>query len=197
MAARYSARAYLGALKALLPPGRAWAAALGSVRERVLLAIGFGLERVDAQAVALLVDTFPATSDTLLPEWEASTGLPDPCAGPAPTLQQRQAQVVARVASTGGQSAAYFEGYAAQLGFPIKVETCAPFRVGQSRVGSPIASAAWVHAWIVHAPLTNLTKFRTGVSAVGEPLRAWGNAVLECELRARQPAHAILLFRYS
>ena len=197
MAAQYSANDYLSALKALLPPGRVWRASPGSPQEMVLTAIAAGLARLDAAAQNLLVDAFPATSDQLLPEWEATTGLPDPCAGSSPTLQQRQGQVAARVASTGGQSAEFFVDYAARLGFPITIENCATFRAGESGAGDAVAGDDWAHTWIVKAPLTNLVEFRADVSAAGEPLASFGNAVLECELLALKPAHTVLLFEYD
>ena len=197
MPALYSTTDYLAALKALLPPGRAWAAEPGSAHEQVLESIALGLSRSDGAAADLLADGFPATTDALLPEWEATTGLPDPCAGASPTLQQRQAQVVARLANSGGQSAAYFIAFAARLGFDITVTEYAPFRAGQSRVGSPLGAAASSHTWAITAPLNNVTPFRAGRSAVGEPLQAFGNAVLECELRAVAPAHTTLIFTYA
>jgi uncharacterized protein YmfQ (DUF2313 family) len=42
-------------------------------------------ERLTARANNLLIDAFPGSTYELLPEWEATLGLPDPCAGEAPT----------------------------------------------------------------------------------------------------------------
>ncbi|WP_197520275.1 putative phage tail protein, partial [Paraburkholderia tropica] len=53
-------------------------------------------ERSTSRANYLLIDSFPPTAYELLPEWESTLGLPDPCAGEAPTIPQRQAQVLAR-----------------------------------------------------------------------------------------------------
>ena len=193
----YSAADYLSALKALLPPGRAIPAEPGSTQEQVLAFIAASLARTDQAAGDLLVESFPATSDDLLPEWEETTGLPDPCAGVSPTLQQRQAQVQARFANSGGQSASYMIAYAARLGFEVSIKQFAPFRVGFGRAGQAIAGVDWAFTWAVQAPLVSLTQFRAGRSAAGEPLQAFGNAMLECELRAVAPAHTVLLFTYS
>lgn len=194
---RYAASDYQAALWALMPRGRAWDREPGSTQDQVLAGLAPSLARSDARANQLLQDVFPPTADELLPEWEATLGLPDPCAGVSPTLQQRQFQVAARLSNSGGQSAAYFEAYAAQLGFTVTVTEYTPFRVGARTCGQPLGSEDWAHTWSVNAPLETVTLFRAGRSAAGEPLQAFGNAVLECELSAIAPAHTVLIFTYS
>lgn len=49
----------------------------------------------------------------------------------------------------------------------------------------------------INAPKNTVTRFAAGVSAAGEPLATWGNAVLECELQALTPAHTVLQFHYA
>ena len=70
---------YGAALQSLLPTGWAWPR--GQVAVQSLLASGLAQlpARLHARANALLVDAFPATTGELLPEWEASLGLPDAC----------------------------------------------------------------------------------------------------------------------
>jgi uncharacterized protein YmfQ (DUF2313 family) len=154
-------------------------------------------ERQTARANYLLIDSFPSTTYELLPEWESTLGLPDPCAGVAPTVQQRRTQVVARLTNVGGASIPYIVGFAASLGYAISITQFAPARVGQSRVGQPLCGVAWAFAWQINASLNTIVRSRVGAAAVGEPLAAWGNAVLECELRAVMPAHTIPIFSYS
>jgi uncharacterized protein YmfQ (DUF2313 family) len=103
---------------------------------------------------------------------------------------------VARLTNTGGQSAAFFVAYAAQLGFTVTVQNYSPFRVGQMAAGDAVADEGWAFVWSVTAPLVNVTEFRAGVSAAGEPLATWGNAVLDCELQSLKPAHTTLLILY-
>lgn len=196
MGARYAAPDYQSALWGLMPRGRVWAREPGSTQDLVLGAFAPAFERSDERAVELLADAFPETTDELLPDWESTLGLPDPCAGPSPTLQQRRAQVGARFTNSGGQSANYFIDYAARLGFEVTITQYTPFRAGAQGCGSPLGGADWVHVWSINAPETNVTPFRVGQSAAGEPLQAFGNAVLECELRAIAPAHTILTFLY-
>jgi uncharacterized protein YmfQ (DUF2313 family) len=153
--------------------------------------------RVDRAAQELLVDAFPATVGPLLPEWESSLGLPDPCTGQLPSSEQRRARVLARFVASGGQSAAYFVGYAAALGYRVTVTNFAPFRCGASACGHPLGGPAWAHTWRITAPITTITPFRCGASAAGDPLASWGNALLECELSPLAPAHGIVQFAYE
>lgn len=179
--ALYSSGEYQAALLALLPRGRVWPRDLDALQADFMAGLAPTFNRHDQRAQNLLVDAFPATAVELLPEWEESLGLPDPCAGPAATIEQRQAQVVARLTDNGGQSAAHFIDFAAKLGFTITITYFAPFRIGHSRAGDPIYGESWIFAWQVNSPDVSL-----------QP-----NAVLECELRARAPAHTYVLFNYG
>lgn len=185
------------ALQRLLPPGRAWQRLRETVQFLVMMGLAPVYERNTARANNLLVDAFPSTTIELLPEWEETLGLPDPCAGQAPTLAARQAQVLARFASEGGQSRAFYIAYARQLGYEIEIRDYAPFRAGHSSVGQPLAGADWYFAWAIVSALYTVNYFRAGVGSAGEPLAYWSNAVLECELEKVKPAHTILIFIYE
>ncbi len=197
LAPLYSAGDFAGRLLRLSPPGRAWPRFMDTVRWALYTALGNTFQRHNARAANLLVDAFPLTTVELLPEWEKTLGLPDPCQGIGPTIAARQAQVTARFANTGGQSAAYFISFAKQLGYNITVENFAPFRAGISHAGDPLCGKDWAFTWAVLAPLYEVNYFRAGIGAAGEPLAWWNNTVLECELNTVKPAHTILLFEYS
>lgn len=193
----YKAIDFARQMRAALPRGRIWPRADDTWQFKVLEALGLTYERQTARSNNLLVDAFPATTVELLPEWEKTLGLPDPCAGVAPTIAARQAQVLARFAADGGQSIAYFIAYALALGYVITVEQFAPFRAGSSRAGDPVYGPDWWFVWAVHAPLHEVQYFRAGIGAAGEPLAYWSNTVLECELQAVKPSHTFLFFKYS
>jgi uncharacterized protein YmfQ (DUF2313 family) len=197
LAPNFTAANFLTAMQALLPRGRVWPRDADTVQTQVLSGLAPCYERQTARANYLLIDSFPSTTYELLPEWEATLGLPDPCAGVAPTIQQRRNQVIARLTNVGGASIQYIVGFAASLGYSISIAQFAPARVGQSRVGQPLCGPAWAFAWQINAPLNTIVRSRVGAAAVGEPLAAWGNAVLECEIRAVMPAHTIPIFSYS
>lgn len=193
----YSVADYTAAFINLRPRGAAWAIERDAVQVQVMAGLAHSYARSGAAAARLIDDIFPRTTVGLLPEWEASLGLPDPCAGPQPSLQARQAQVVARFANPGGQSADYYTRFALDLGYVVTVQNLSPFRVGFNRCGQQLGGVDWANAWAVEAPLTSERFFRAGQSAAGERLAEWGNAVLECELNNVKPGHTILLFRYA
>ncbi|ACC71048.1 YmfQ family protein [Paraburkholderia phymatum] len=187
---------YLRAFQALMPRGRVWPKDPDAEQTAVFTGITKVYAGNTARANQLLVDAFPGTTYELLPEWESTLGLPDPCAGASPTVQQRRAQVVARLSATGGQSVAYFVQLAANLGYTITITQFAPFRFG-STFGQPLNGVAWAYAWQVNAPSFSVKYFRFGASGFGEPFAAWNNNVLQCELQKYAPAHTQLIFKYS
>ncbi|OOG61457.1 phage tail protein [Rhodanobacter sp. B04] len=189
---------YASALKSLLPRGRVWNDDPNSIQLQVLAALAPTYQRSGAAGTALLVDAFPSTAVNLLTEWELSLGLPDPCQGPAPTIPAREAQVVARLTNSGGQTAAYFIALAAQLGYTVAVSNYAPFRSGQSSCTFGLGGHEWLYTWSINVPTTTaVTYAAVGVMHAGDPLASWGIPVLECELRAIAPAHSTLLFCYG
>jgi uncharacterized protein YmfQ (DUF2313 family) len=192
-----SAADYLAALRALLPTGTVWPRDTDSTPIRVLQGVATTVARLRARADHLLTDAFPGTAVELLPEWEATLGLPDRCIGDAPTLQQRQARVTARLTARGGQSVPYVIAYAADLGFTITVEEFVPARADELRADAPLYDDAWAHTWRVHAPETTLTEFRADRSTADEPLAVWGNAALQCALSRIRPAHTVIQFAYG
>jgi uncharacterized protein YmfQ (DUF2313 family) len=194
-APNYSASDYLQALQALLPRGRVWPRDPDAIQTQVLSGFTPEFARVTARANNLLVDAFPGTTYELLPEWEATLGLPDPCAGSSPSTQQRVAQVVARLTATGGQSVAYFGAVAAALGYAITITQFSPSRFGRP-FGLPFGGTAWAFAWQVNAPTFTINRLQFGGS-FGTPFASWGNNVLQCELQRIAPAHTTLLFSYS
>lgn len=196
-APNYSAADYLRALQTHLPRGRVWPRDPDAQQTKFLSGFTPVFERLNARANNLLVDVFPSTAVELLPDWESTLGLPDPCAGAAPTVVARQQQVVARLTRSGGQSAAYYIAYAAILGYTITITEFAPARVGQSRMGQPLCGPDWAFAWQVNSSQTTVVPSRVGSARVGDPLVTWGNEVLQCEISAIIPAHTIAIFSYG
>jgi uncharacterized protein YmfQ (DUF2313 family) len=195
-APNYQASDFLSVIHALTPRGLAWPKSATAVMAQVMSGLSPTWQRHTEQNNNLLIDAFPSTSVQLLSNWEAALGLPDPCAGASPTLQGRQAQVVARFAGSGGQSIPYFTQYAATLGYTITVTEFTPFRMGQQGMGCPLGTQDWAFAWQINSPAEAITYFAMGQSYMGQALASWGNAVLQCELTEISPAHTILNFSY-
>jgi uncharacterized protein YmfQ (DUF2313 family) len=194
-AIEYTQADYLAALQDHMPRGAIWPRDADAVQTQVLGAVAYSYLRSGARAVGLLSDAFPVAPVELLPEWEASLGLPDPCAGIAPSLQARQQAVAARFVATGGQNAAYFVAVAAALGYQITITQFAPSRFGQA-FGMLFGGSAWAYTWQVNAPEYSVQPLQFG-GDFGDYFSQWGNTVLQCELQRLAPAHTTLIFNYS
>jgi uncharacterized protein YmfQ (DUF2313 family) len=187
---------FLAAIQGLLPSGRAWPRDPDTVMTAVLDGWARAYNRVNARQANLLIDAFPLSTVELLPEWEATLGLPDPCLGPAPTVQQRQAQVLSRFTDPGGQSIGRLTAVAASLGYTVAITEYAPFRAGISRCGDAITGTIYFVTGVVHVAIVNLNSlswshalkvtalkeptrlFLTGHSASGDPLADWSGTAI-------------------
>jgi uncharacterized protein YmfQ (DUF2313 family) len=188
---------YAEQLDALLPQGAAWQRESDARMRDLTRGLGEELSRVDARGDDLLSEVLPSTTVEMLIDWERVAGLPDPCVPEGQTIQERRNALLARLAGTGGQSRQFFIDLAASLGFTITITEFRPFRAGISRAGDALYSEEWLYVWRINAPETTVIEFRAGVSAVGEPLRKWGNELLECVFNRIKPAHTVLLFGYE
>lgn len=194
----YTAAEYREQLKALLPPGVAITRDAGSSAHKLMDSLAVELARIDTRLDALPVEAQPFTTAELLADWERVAGLPDNCSGLlGPTIAARRADLVAKLASVGGQSPAYFQGVAAAIGFGVFVDEFRPFRAGAARAGDEITNGDWVFTWRVLGPEQTISQFRAGAGAAGEPLATWGNSALECRIRQLAPAHTIVIFAYG
>lgn len=198
MAQLYGDTDYRDALLSLLPRGRVWPRDPGSAQYAVAVGLAPTFGRLDARAQALLVDAFPAFTVELLPEWEASLGLPDLCEGDDQTLEQRRAQVLSRLVEGGGQSIAYFTGVLARLGYTgATITEYAPFRAGVSTVGAPLAGDDWWFAWTINLPDLRTFRFQADQSAVGEPLISYSDTSVFCVIAAIKPAHTVVTYTFD
>lgn len=200
----YTADDFTQALLALLPRGKAWPKDASSVQVQTLSFIGPTFARLSSRSEHLIVDAFPSTSVELLSTWEALLGLPDPCAGPATTIADRQAQVVAKLLGTGGQAVQLLIDFAARFGYTITITEQAPATgtlthlVAGDTAGKRLVTDAGnaIFTYQVNAPLASSSHFVAG-SHAGEPLAAWGDTVLECVMDEVKPAHCKVIFAYT
>jgi uncharacterized protein YmfQ (DUF2313 family) len=192
----YSASEYALQFQRLLPRGRVWHRGLGMVEDADIEILMPTWSRLQSRLNDLIAEIFPCSTLQLLPEWEASLGLPDPCTGPLPTIQQRVAAVCAKFSARGGQSKDYYIAVAKALGFTITITEFAPFRVGLNRTGQPLNGEDWAQAWRINVLEVTVIYFRTGVSMAHDRLREWSNKLLECVMMAIKPAHTVLQFAY-
>jgi uncharacterized protein YmfQ (DUF2313 family) len=191
----FGATDYLTQFQRLLPRGRIWHRGWGRVQDADLLTLMPTWSRLHARLNALIGEIFPCSTLELLTEWEATLGLPDPCVGELGSVQQRVRAVCAKFAARGGQSKTYYRQVAAALGFSIEIHEFTPFTAGWP-AGLPVYGESWAHTWSITAVADMVWYFSAGISTAGEPLRIWGNRLLECVFERIKPAHTILLFRY-
>lgn len=188
---------YAEHLDALLPQGLAWPRESDARMRELTRALAEELSRVDLRGDDLLGEVLPSTTVEMLTDWERAAGLPDPCVPSGQTLQERRNALLTRLSGTGGQSRAFFIALAESLGFTITITEFSPFRTGISCAGDPLCGEDWLFVWRINAPESTIIEFRAGISAVGEPLRKWGNELLECVFNRVKPAHTVLLFGYD
>lgn len=179
-----------------LPPGRVWPKEPGSRLRGLLRGLAEGFARAHARALDLIEEVDPRTTTQLLLDWERVLGLPEDCPGAETTLAGRRAAVVSKLTSLGGQSPGYFIAVAASLGFTITIREYGPAQI-QDPVGVPVYSPEWRHTWEVNAPEFTIRIARVNESQIGEPLRAWGNELLECVFARLKPAQSRLVHTYG
>ncbi len=172
--ARYKTLDYAQALLRLLPRGRVWEAADGSVQWSLLEGLATSYRRSDSDANALLNGAFPGTASMMLPEWEATVGLPEIGIEP-PTEDDRRRVMLARLAGPRGPSRDAAQAMAALFGLTVGITTYAPFRAGVDAVGQPLFGEGWAHAETL---------------AVG-PGPGWARAEVQARLSAMAPGHVL------
>ena len=187
---------YLTQFQRLLPRGRVWHRGWGWVQNADLLTLMPAWSRLQTRLNALIGEIFPCTTNELLPEWEATLGLPD-CGMPLGTQQERTAAVCAKFVARGGQTPAYFIRLAASVGFDITITQFLPFYAGIGHAGDPVYGAEWAFAWQITVVDTQITWFRASNSRAGDPLALWGNALLECLIDNAAPAHTVIIWDYQ
>lgn len=194
---RYSVNEYTAALQALMPGGLVWPRQLNGVQTSTLRALARSYQRSDEDARDLLDAAFPSTATAMLPEWEATLGLPDLCAiGEIDSIIQRQRVVVSKLFGIGGQSVAYFIRVAEALGYTISITQYRQACAGMSVCGDALNGDEWPFTWLITAPETTINYAQCGLTYCGDPLRSWGNKQLECRLTVLNPSHTILKFGY-
>jgi uncharacterized protein YmfQ (DUF2313 family) len=188
---------YLTQFQRLLPRGNIWHRGWGWMQDADLLTLMPMWARLQLRLNDLIAQIFPCSTTELLPEWEATLGLPDPCIGPLSTLQQRTAAVCAKFTARGGQSREYFIHLAASAGLTIEIEEFRPFEASVSHAGDPLYDEAWAYAWrIIVQAQPVIYWFRASESAAQEPLATWGDQTLQCLLQRYAPANTVLIFAY-
>ena len=197
-----------------LPRGLVWLRREG-VTDGLLEGIGAEYAASEQRGLDLLDEVDPRETVELLAEWERAYGLPDPCLGGIEqTAEERRQALLTRIVEKGGQSVAFLLALARRFGFVVTIteyhdradqgrfmagpSSGDPWANGsRSRAGDRLmSSTAWLHTFSVEAPLETVREFRAGEGQAGDPLRWWGNEILECVIDRAKPAHTRALYLY-
>lgn len=200
-----TADAYRQQLFALLPPGIVWNVDLDSTLQRLLAGQASEFARIDERAVALLAEADPRQALYTFEEWEASYGLPSDCAPAEQSMADRRAALIARIVGRGGMTAQDYLDLAGGLGYAgaqvlefreATVEVDTPTGHTGAVIGDDINGADWDLTWRVLLPNGVVRESVIDEAVIGDPLRSWGDELIECSLRHAAPSWLILQIAY-
>lgn len=210
---------FLEQFRRLMPPGQAWDFRPDSTTEKFLGAFAEEASEINGRVEGLFPEAIPSTTSELLTDWEETCGLPDPCLGDtSQSVGERRQAVINKLRRPTGQTPQFYIDLAASYGFDIEIIESCPFRAGQSSAGDAITNptsyafecgfscsgqaldnydVGWVYYWTVVTSEFANNWFESGSGASGDPIRTFGNEVLECALNASKPAHTKIIFRFE
>ncbi|WP_310614331.1 putative phage tail protein [Limnohabitans sp.] len=186
---------FFQSLAQLLPTGFAWPRDPSSTLMRVVRGVSASFAELHAYTLFVAGEWLPHKTTTRLTEWEAATGLPCDCFGAAQTLQQRSAQLTARLC---GPDLAYTDSspaspgaliaIAKRIGYDnVTVAYNTPLRVGVGQVGQRLGA---LDGKLYVRVATASTLLRVGTGVAGQ--RLWDSALplgpLDCYLKRLAPA---------
>lgn len=185
---------YLSALQGLFPLGPAWPKDDTAPLTRLFTGLAAEFSRVDGRGDSLVNEADPRTTYEMLTDWERVAGL----AGGSLQVSQRQLDLVSRLTSRGGQTAAYYIALGVALGLSV---TITEFREWSfdSDDDQTLYDSAWAFAWQVNIP------YVTSAAAIDwtfdsdddEPFAIYSNVLDVSAFIADKPAHTTVLFAYN
>jgi uncharacterized protein YmfQ (DUF2313 family) len=188
---------YRDALELELPRGPAWPRrGLVSVMRSLLHAWGDELARVDGRAQQLHEEADPRTTSELLADWEYDAGLPGDCLELGTTVALRRSALVAKLTDSGGYHPDDYIAAAAAAGFTVTLTEFTPARIGDV-IGYSLYGTDWWYALQINAGQLTIQAAVIGGAAIGDPLRFWGNDLLECVIGEFRQGQVVLLFSYT
>lgn len=206
MAVMYTADDYRQQLHALLPPGLVWTTEPDSRLQRLLAGIAQELARVDERAAALLIEADPRRALNTFEEWEASHSLPSRCAPAEQSMADRRAALIGRIVGRGGMRPADYIDLAEGLGYvatrvtefrPATVEIDSPTGYTGAVAGDDMQGDDWASTWRITLPGGVVRQSVVDEAIIGDPLRSWGDELIECSLRAAAPSWLIMQIGYT
>ena len=182
-------RDYSHQIDELLPRGPVWKRTPGGALDAVLYALGREAARVDARINQVIEEADPRTSAEELARLEAIAD---------PSQEQMRQELLAKITSNLGLTAAFFESLAGTLGYQAKVTTFTEHDVNDD-VEHPLYEKQWTTVMTLGITIRSNgnAEYLDVTWGADEPLARWGNALLECVIRALAPAHVYVIFMYE
>lgn len=134
---------YVLGLLDLLPPGRGLTRREGTNVYQLAEGLALELARVHERTDDALREMIPWQAVELLSDWEDLLGV----TAPAALLEERQAEVLARLQGDGPPTIPGFETIAASLGYTLTWLRDDPFVCGPGRVGMRIGGERRIFTW--------------------------------------------------
>lgn len=191
---------YESQMEALLPRGPIWRRSRGSTLDAVIYSAAREFARVDARLASVLDEADPRTSTEMLTEWFTDWGVPSDCikAIANPTLEMMRQELIAKITSNQGLTADFFEGLAGVLGYDAAVTTFDTFTCA-SLCDARLYDENWRTTFVLGIAFAEdgHAKYFETTWTADQPLATWGNALLECLIKALAPAHVNVIFMYE
>lgn len=196
---------YRQQLFALLPPGIVWRSSSPSMLQHLLAGQAREFARIDERAQALLDEVDPRRALYTFDEWEASYGLPAACAPAEQSMADRRAALIGRIVGRGGMTVQDYLDLAEGLGYSgaqvlefreATVEVDTPTGHTGAVIGDDMNDADWDLTWRMLLPGGVVRESVIDEAVIGDPLRSWGDELIECSLRHAAPSWLILQIGY-
>lgn len=162
---------------------------------------GNAFDRLQKSAVDLLQIIEPATSNTMLSDWERLCGIKTDYSN---NYQARVKRVIAKLNAIGGVSIPYFKRIAESIGYRIEIKEFSPLANDLPTTGDLAqfrneARDNLIFMWRVSVLNgdNNIVYFRAGSSFAGNHLVEFGDPIIEEFFRDLKPAHTYCYFAYQ
>lgn len=162
---------------------------------------GNAFDRLQKSAVDLLQIIEPATSNTMLSDWERLCGIKTDYTN---NYQARVKRVIAKLNAIGGLSIPYFKRIAESIGYRIEIKEFSPLANDLPTTGDLAqfrneARDNLIFMWRVSVlnGNDNIVYFRAGGSFAGNHLVEFGDPIIEEFFRDLKPAHTYCYFAYQ
>ncbi|HHV6870458.1 TPA: YmfQ family protein [Haemophilus influenzae] len=162
---------------------------------------GNAFDRLQKSAVDLLQIIEPATSNTMLSDWERLCGIKTDYSN---NYQARVKRVIAKLNAIGGLSIPYFKRIAESIGYRIEIKEFSSLANDLPTTGDLAqfrneARDNLIFMWRVSVLNgdDNIVYFRAGSSFAGNHLVEFGDPIIEEFLRDLKPAHTYCYFAYQ